>query len=84
MDAAARNRVKRCKEEGRCCACLLPLDGRVVRGCHERCYKATFRHIEAGNTTEQERVDAGKLLPQAAGRPVTSPVSLDILGIKTK
>ena len=77
----AKRRVAKAKAERLCVACMEPLDGRAVRGCHVRCHRATLRAIERGLTTESERVAAGKFLPPAqAGRKPCSAVTLDVLG----
>lgn len=66
-------------KKGLCVACLQPLEAtKVVRGCHERCYRATVRAIRRGDFSEEERVNSGKLLPpkSGGGRP-TNPVTIE-------
>ena len=76
---SVRDRLARAEKECLCVACLEPLDGRVVRGCHERCHKATMRAIDAGLTTEIERVSEGKLLEMGKrGRKPTNLVSKEL------
>jgi hypothetical protein len=77
---AARERLAKCQQENLCPACLEPLadDEPRMRGVHIRCYHATRRAIQAGKFTEQERVQAGKLLePSSTGRPPSNPVSVE-------
>lgn len=75
----ARQRIAKAEAEGLCVACLTPLDEtRTIRGCHERCYRATTRAIKSGKTTEKERMQAGKLLSNAEpGKKPSNPVSLE-------
>lgn len=69
-------KVARCQQEGICLACGKPLSGRVVRGCHVACHQATLRAIQAGKTTDEQRVQEGKWLPPSpGGRKPTNPVS---------
>lgn len=76
----AKKRVAKAKAEGLCVACLAPAYGRMIRGCHQKCYRATIRAIEKGLTTETERLSQGKLLPIAqAGRKPSTAVMLDVL-----
>ncbi len=79
MSEEVRQRLAKADSEGLCVACMEPLDkiGRVIRGCHERCSAAMWRAINAGTWTEQQRIDEGKLLPAAPGRPATNPVTIE-------
>lgn len=76
---ASGERYRMTKKKPTCLACGQPLDGTVVRGCHERCYKATMRAVARGETTEAERIKAGKLLAsETGGRPPSNPVSKEL------
>jgi hypothetical protein len=77
---SAKKRLERADAEGLCVACMEKLDGsRVVRGCHERCYRATERAIKRGETSEKERVGEGKLLPsKSGGGKPSNPVTLEL------
>lgn len=79
---AARERIAKAEAEHLCAACMQPLDNtRTIRGCHQRCHKATFRAIERGLTTEAQRVAEGKLLEaQDGGRKPNNPVTLELQG----
>jgi len=70
-------RLLKASSEKLCVACMEPLDdSRTIRGCHQRCYKATKRCIERGVWTEEQRVAEGKLLKaDPGGRPAFNPVS---------
>lgn len=75
LDTAARKRL--------CVACMEKLDDtRTVRGCHERCYRATMRCVARGETTVEQRIADGKLLgnDSGGGQP-TNPVTKEIKGI---
>lgn len=75
----ADTRVRRALRDNLCVACLKPLlESKVIRGCHERCYRATVRAVERGDFTEADRIQAGKLLPAktGGGRP-TNPVTVE-------
>lgn len=77
---AARDRLAKCQHENLCPACLEPFEAGEdrMRGVHVRCYHATRRAIKAGKFTEQERVQAGKLLERSpGGRPPCNPVSVE-------
>jgi hypothetical protein len=80
VDRKAVQHIARCQANDLCLACEQPLgDSRVLRGCHERCCKATYRGIKSGKTTEQERMELGKLLPaESGGRRATNPVSVEL------
>ncbi|AMV31273.1 hypothetical protein VN12_04085 [Pirellula sp. SH-Sr6A] len=78
MKRAAIQRVAKCQAEGLCLSCLEPLDpGKtVVRGCHMRCAKATYRMIADGRLTDEQQVQAGEWLPASkGGRKPTLAVS---------
>jgi hypothetical protein len=72
--------VAKLQAEGKCLACGLPLDGgKVVRGAHEKCAKATYRAIAAGKTTDAKRVEDGKWLPaENGGRKPSNPVTIEL------
>jgi len=78
----AMRRIAKAEAEGLCCACMLPKgDGRIVRGCHMACLKATYKAIASGLCTDDERVQEGKLLTKAkSGRKLSNPVSIDLAG----
>jgi preprotein translocase subunit YajC len=74
---SARLRIAKAEQERLCVACMEPLgDQEPIRGCHPKCYRATLRSIHAGNCTESERMEDGKLLEKRdAGRKPSNPVS---------
>lgn len=78
VDRKAKNRVARCLKHKLCCACLQPLGtGRVVRGCHEKCARATYRAIERGELTDADQVEAGEWLEHGTRGPKPSnPVTI--------
>jgi hypothetical protein len=81
LGTEAKRRVSKAKAEGLCVACLKPAEGRMIRGCHFSCYRATLRAIERGLTSEQERVSEGKILPvRISGRKPKNPVTIDVMG----
>ena len=78
MKKSAMQRVAKCQREGLCCSCEQPLvsDEKIVRGCHVRCAKATYRAIDAGLLTDAGQVAAGEWLPASSGgRPPSLAVS---------
>lgn len=80
VNREARQRLAKAEKENLCVACMQPLDhSRTVRGCHERCYRATIRGIAKGQTTEAERIEEGKLheLPDYGSR-ATNPVTKEL------
>lgn len=79
VNKEAQQRLEKAASEQLCCACMKPRgDGRIIRGNHERCYRATMRYIERGIWTEAERISEGKLLPaDEGGRPLSNPVSVE-------
>jgi hypothetical protein len=82
LKKAAMNRIAMAERDKLCCACLQPLgDSRVIRGCHERCVKATKRAVAAGKFTEDERIAQGKILSASSGgRKPSNPVSIEAMG----
>ncbi len=80
VNKTAMRRIAKAVEEGLCCACMQPLGkGRVVRGLHMTCLKATYRAIAAGKCTEDERVQEGKMLSKTkGGRKPSNPVTVDL------
>ena len=79
---SAVQRVAKAQSEKLCVACLEPLNGETpVRGCHQKCYRATFRGISAGKTTLEERIAEGKLLPPATTRAPRNPVTKELSGV---
>lgn len=78
MNKAALQRVSKCQREGLCLSCMQPLVAgeRVIRGCHMRCAKATYRGIAAGKLTDEGQVEAGEWLPaEKGGRKPSIPVT---------
>lgn len=77
---SARQRIAKAISEGLCVACLQPLDEtRTIRGCHERCHRATLRAIQSGRTTDADRVEEGKLLEgKPGGRRASNPVTAEL------
>lgn len=86
MKRSVVQRIAKCEKEGLCMACMGPLgDGRVVRGCHEKCSRATYRAIERGDFTDEDRVSQGKWLEAAQrgpkpSNPVTIEAKLGVVG----
>jgi hypothetical protein len=78
VDQKGMKRVARCIKYKLCCACLKPLgDARVVRGCHEKCARATYRAIERGELSDSDQVEAGEWLPHGQRGPKpTNPVTI--------
>lgn len=77
---SARQRVADCLKHQLCLACLKPARrGRIIRGCHERCYRATLRAAQVGKCTLEERIAQGKLLySQPSGRKPSNAVSVEL------
>lgn len=78
VDRKAELRVARCKRNKLCCTCLKPLgNGKVVRHCHEKCARATYRAIARGELTDAEQVEAGWWIEQGTRGPKpTNPVTI--------
>jgi hypothetical protein len=49
---------------------------RLVRGCHERCYRFLDRQIKANRATENQLIFSGALLPAGKGGRATSQDSV--------
>lgn len=79
MKRSVVQRIARCEKECLCMACLEPLgESRVVRGCHERCARATYRAIEHGSFTDEQRVSEGKWLEAGQRGPKPrNPVTIE-------
>lgn len=80
VNRTARQRLAKAESQNLCVACMELLDAtRTVRGCHERCYRATMRNIASGKTTEARRMEEGKLLESdtGGGRP-GNPVTKEL------
>jgi predicted aldo/keto reductase-like oxidoreductase len=79
MDKAALDRISLAQKKNLCVACMKPVgNGRVIRGCHEACWKATKRAVAAGKFTEEERIAEGKILEcLPGGRAPSNPVSVE-------
>lgn len=78
---AAKERLEKCSQQNLCVACMQKFEeGETpTRGCHKRCYYATYRGIKAEKFTDSERVAAGKLLPPAErGRKPSNAVSVEV------
>lgn len=82
LSRTAQARVRKAQAEGLCVACMTPLDKtRTIRGCHERCYRATTNAIRRNEFTERSRVQSGKLLPkEEGGRRPSNPVTIEAKG----
>ena len=80
LKKAAVERLSAAEKDGLCVACMKPLDStRTVRGCHERCLKATTRAIAQGLCTEEQRISEGKLLTaDPGGRRPSNPVTVEL------
>lgn len=79
MDRTARIRVNKCEKEGLCYACMKPLSGRVVRKCHEACARATYRAIQRGECTDEQRIAEGKWSEASpGGRKPSNPVTIEV------
>lgn len=78
MNKKAVQRLAKCEKEGLCPACLQPITAgeTLVRGCHSKCAKATYRAIAAGELTDEGQVACGEWLPRAGGRKPSNPVSI--------
>lgn len=78
-----RERILKSEKDSLCLACGEPLDGtRVVRRCHERCYRATMRAIRSGYFTEEQRVAEGKLGDREPLKVrLVNPVSIEARGL---
>ncbi len=79
MKRSVIQRIAKCEAEGLCMSCLKPIgESRVVRGCHERCARATYRAIKDGKLTDEQRVAEGKWLETAQRGPKpTNPVTIE-------
>ena len=79
MKKSVVDKITRCKRDQVCLACDKPIEtGRTVRGCHERCARATYRAILRGDFTDEQRVQQGKWLDaQSGGRPASNPVTVE-------
>jgi hypothetical protein len=80
LNDEAKERLAKAETKNLCVACMEPLDEtRVVRGCHERCYRATMRSVANGKTTEAQRIAEGKLLvSEPGGGSPSNPVTKEI------
>ncbi len=62
--------MKKRQKRARCTACDKPISGRVVRGCHQYCYRQLLVAIQSGKATDAKLVRAGKLREKGrSGRP---------------
>jgi hypothetical protein len=78
MNKQAMQRLAKCEREGLCPACLQKIEeGEVlVRGCHSKCAKATYRAIAEGKLTDEGQVACGEWKPRSGGRRPSNPVSV--------
>lgn len=65
--------------EGRCLRCGEPLDGKVQRGVHERCYQKIRR-----DNVVDEALACGCLLPKQAPGPKSKPALLIVEKARAK
>lgn len=65
-EAKLPKKAQKLLDERVCLACgeKIADDEREIRGCHERCYRKTYRAIERGSVTEREAIEAGLIAPQ--------------------
>ena len=84
LGKAAQRRIAKAKQENLCVACLEPIgDARVVRGCHERCYRATMNAVKAKRFSLNDRIMQGKILEKdEGGRPPSNPVTKEAMGVE--
>ena len=63
LKKAAKSWINKCELGNLCRACGQPIKAgeRIRKKCHERCYRATLRAVEKGQTTIADRVAQGKL-----------------------
>lgn len=80
LTQAATKRLAICKADGLCVACFRSLgDSRIVRGCHESCYRQTMRFVSQGKLVEADRIRNGRLLEaEPGGRPPVNPVTQEV------
>ena len=80
VDKQAEQRIEKAKSKDLCLACLEPMGDDIgMRGCHSKCYRATMRAIERGWTTDNERVQEGKLGERKPpGRKPLNPVTREL------
>lgn len=73
-------RIAKYKAKRICLACDEPFkpNEKVIRGCHQRCARATYRAIARGDFTDAERVAEGKwLVQEPKGPKPTNPVTIE-------
>lgn len=93
MSEEAMLRVAKCKAEGLCYSCLQKLpteserrelmaqgklyEARVIRQCHEPCYKSQMRAIQLGLDTLEDAIARGEIAnDKTVGRPPIHPASI--------
>jgi DNA-directed RNA polymerase subunit RPC12/RpoP len=82
MRKSVAMRVAKLQAECKCLACEQPYGNEdLIRGCHKRCAKATYRAISNNRTTDSKRVQEGKWLPaMRTGRKPSNPVTIELQG----
>lgn len=71
MKRSVVQKIAKYKAKKICLACDKPIlpGEKVLRGCHSRCTRATYRAIARGAFTDAERVAEGKWLPHGTKGP---------------
>lgn len=80
-------RVSELMEQGICLQCGKKIGPkqRVIRGCHDSCYKRVMERIEAGDLTEQEAITAGQIAAKRiTGRPKKTTAIDEYLATKAQ
>lgn len=67
-----------------CLFCGDRIDGRVVRGLHEKCYRFLMRKVESGEVAESELLESGKILPSTKGGARSESQSAKLFADLTK
>lgn len=77
MSRSVEQRIRRCRKHRLCMTCLKTIspDEKPVRGCHPKCARATYRAIERGCYTDEDRVAEGKWLWPGKRGPKASNVA---------
>jgi hypothetical protein len=80
MNRSVEQRIRKCQKHRLCMTCLKPIgvNEKSVRGCHAKCARATYRAIERGNYTDEDRVVEGKwLCPGKRGPKPTNVATVE-------